>query len=92
MQTYIVNIVSDGASVMKKLGKIYQLDHQLCYAHGLHLTICKILYKTSTANTSIEDCNDEDEEIFAESLTVAIPTTHEILTFNPRIENVLKTV
>ena len=92
MQTYIVSIVSDGASVMKKLGKISQFRHQLCYAHGLHLAVCDILYKASVANASVEDCNDEDEEIFAESLTTAIPTTNEIPTFNPRIEDVLKKV
>ena len=45
MQTCIVSIVSDGASVMKKLGKISQLDHQLCYAHGVHLAVCDVLYK-----------------------------------------------
>jgi len=80
MQTYIVSIVSDRASVMKRLGKNSRLDHQLCHTHGLHLAVCDILYEASVANASIEDCNDEDEdeEIFAESLTTSIVTTNEI--------------
>ena len=45
MQTSFVSIVSDGASVMKKLGKISQLEYQLCYAHGLHLAVCDVLYQ-----------------------------------------------
>ena len=39
MQTSIVSIVSDGASIMKKLGKISLLDHQLCYVRGVHLAV-----------------------------------------------------
>jgi len=74
----------------EKVGKKSQLDHQLCHTHGLHLAVCDILYETSVANASIEDFNDEDEEIFAESLTTAILTTNEIPTCNHRIEDVLK--
>ena len=43
MQISVVSIVSDGASVMKKVGKISQLNHQLCYAHGVHLAVCDAL-------------------------------------------------
>ena len=46
MQTSVVSIVSDGVSVMKKLGKMSQLNYQLCYAHGVHLAVCDVLYKS----------------------------------------------
>lgn len=96
MQTSIVSIVSDGASVMKKLGTISKVDHQLCYAHGLHLAVCDILYKSrSVAYAAVEDDNDEDgqdEENFDESLTTATPTTKETPVFNLEIEDVLKKV
>ena len=39
MQTSVVSIVTDGASVIKKLGRISHLDCQLCHAHELHLAI-----------------------------------------------------
>ena len=39
MQISVVSIVSGGTSVMKKLVKISQLNHQLCYAHGVHLAV-----------------------------------------------------
>ena len=45
MQISVVSIVSGGASVMKKLVKISQLNHQLCYAHGVHLAVCDVLFK-----------------------------------------------
>ena len=69
-QTSIVSIVSDGASVMKKLGKISQLDHQLCYGHGVHLVVCDVLYKNrSVTHIAGEDYDDDqDEERYEEVL------------------------
>ena len=69
MQTSVVSIVSDGASVMKKLGKISQLYHQLCYAHCVHLAVCDVLYKnrsvTRIAGEDYDYDNDnQDEEMY----------------------------
>ena len=56
MQTSGVSTVTDGASVMKKLRKISQLDCQLCNAHGLHLAVCDVFYqKKRVAHTDGED-------------------------------------
>ena len=41
----ISGCVTDGASVMKKFGKLLNVIHQLCYAHGIHLGVCDIMYK-----------------------------------------------
>ena len=96
MQTSIVSIVSDVASVMKKLGKISQLDHQLCYAHVVHLAVCDVLYKnrsvTFIAGKDYDD--DQDEEMYEEGFGIATPTiaSNEIPVFNLEIENVLKKV
>ena len=96
MQTYIVSIVSDGASVMKKLGKTSQLDHQLCYAHGVHLAVCDVLYKNrSVTHIAGEDYdNDQDEEMYEEDFGIVTPTiaSNEVPVFNLEIENVLKRV
>ena len=56
VQTSLVSIVFDGASVIKKLGKISQLNHQLCYGHGVHLAVFDILYKSR----SVTHIADED--------------------------------
>ena len=96
MQTSIVNIVSDGASVMKKLGKISLLDSQLCYAHGVHLAVCDVLYKnrsvTHIAGEGYDD--DQDEEMYEEGFGIVTPTiaSNEVPVFNLEIENVLKKV
>jgi hypothetical protein len=41
----IIAVTTDGASVMKKMGRILECEHQLCHAHGLHLAVCDVLYK-----------------------------------------------
>ncbi|CAH0405771.1 unnamed protein product [Chilo suppressalis] len=44
----IINITTDGASVMKKLGRLISPSHQLCYAHGVQLGIIDTIYKKQT--------------------------------------------
>ena len=60
---------------MKKLGKISQLDHQLCYAHGVHLAVCDVLYKnrcvTHIAGEDYDD--DQDEEMYEEGFGIVTP-------------------
>lgn len=41
----IVCIMTDGASVMTKVGKISPTDQQLCFAHGLQLAVLDVLYR-----------------------------------------------
>jgi hypothetical protein len=41
----IVAIVTDGASVMVKVGKLISAEQQLCYAHGIQLAVVDVLYK-----------------------------------------------
>ena len=91
MQTSAVSIVSDGASVVKKLGKISQLNHQLCYMHGVHLAVCDVLYKSrSVTHIAGEDyCydDDQDEEMCEEGFGTVIPATasNEVPVFNVEI-------
>ena len=33
----VVAVTTDAASVMRKMGRILDMIHQLCHAHGLHL-------------------------------------------------------
>jgi hypothetical protein len=53
----IVGICTDGASVMCKVGKLVSREHQLCYAHGIHLAVQDVLYmkvnKPSTGGTEL---------------------------------------
>ena len=108
IQASIVSIVSDGASVMKKLGKLSQVYNQLCYAHGTNLAVCDVLYKFgNVAHAPLDDDegeqedhalvdNDEgeqeDEELFDDGLTTAIPAREKCPAFTPEIEDVFKKV
>ena len=95
IQASIVSIASDGTSLMKKLGKLSQVYNQLCYAHGIHLAVCDVLYKFgNVAHAPVDDDEGEqaDEELFDDSRTTAIPAREECPAFTPEIEDVLKKV
>ena len=63
--TDIVAIITDGASVMKKVGKIINIDQQLCFAHGVQLGVIEVLYKKFMVETAQQ--YDEEEIWFDES-------------------------
>lgn len=58
----IVSITTDGAAVMKKVGKLININQQLCLAHGIHLAVTKVLYKNPGSQIS----NSETDETFFE--------------------------
>lgn len=45
LENHIVSAVTDGPSVMVKLGKLMPIIHQKCFAHAIQLAILEILYK-----------------------------------------------
>ena len=45
VQNHIFGVVSNGASMMKKFARLLGTEHQICHAHGLHLSVSDILYK-----------------------------------------------
>lgn len=60
---HIISSVTDGASVMKKFGRLSGMEHQICYAHGLHLAVCDVLYKKEMiSNVSGSECNESDNQ------------------------------
>lgn len=62
----IVAITTDGASVMKKVGKIINADQQLCLAHGIQLAILEVLYNKHKQVKQIY-VDDDDDDIEEES-------------------------
>lgn len=64
--TNIVSITTDGASVMKKVGKLIDPHHQLCIAHGIQLAVIKVLYNKTDLHVADKLCDeniDEDNEL-----------------------------
>lgn len=43
----IIAVTTDGAAVMKKVGRLLSAHHQLCFAHGLQLAVLDVLYKNT---------------------------------------------
>ena len=58
LQDHIVGMVTDGASVMIKTGRLSGIIHQICHSHGLHLAVCDVLYKK---RHNIKDTNEDAE-------------------------------
>jgi hypothetical protein len=54
----IVCIVTDGASVMTKTGKLINAQHQLCIAHGIQLAVLDVLYKNCTRQSVDDNTGD----------------------------------
>ena len=59
----IIAIVTDGCSVMTKMGKLSPTEQQLCLAHGIHLSVMDVLYPISKKNEhDFFEIENEDED------------------------------
>lgn len=58
----IVDVTSDGASVMKKLGKLINAEQQLCFAHAIHLAVLGVMYKSKSKKAEEQDETEDEEE------------------------------
>ncbi|GFR04600.1 hypothetical protein TNCT_172361 [Trichonephila clavata] len=67
VHTDIVAKMTDGASVMKKMGRILSVDQQLCLAHGLQLVVIDALY--NKLENEPDRQNNEEEIYFTERVT-----------------------
>lgn len=67
----IIASTTDGASVMKKYGRISEIINQLCMAHAIQLAVIDVFYQRKTnplqAYNSDEDDEEEQQEIVAHS-------------------------
>lgn len=61
LNQHIVAICTDGASVMTKVGKLLSVDHQLCYAHAIHLAITDVLYKPVCSQSCLQQLEIQGE-------------------------------
>ena len=63
----IVCLVTDGASMMVKFGKLVPTKHQTCFTHGMHLTVQEVLYEKPSQkihHNTFEETSEEDESSF----------------------------
>ncbi|KAK4304671.1 hypothetical protein Pmani_010808 [Petrolisthes manimaculis] len=77
MKSDIVASMTDVASVMMKYGRFSNSEHHLCYAHGLHLAVCDVLYnKKVSSKCHVYGCDssyttDERPDTAHEDVTTA---------------------
>ena len=58
----IVGMCTDGASLMKKVGKLTNAEHQLCWAHGVYLVVHDVIYKRRVVSETAAAAEDNDNE------------------------------
>ena len=69
----IVASVTDGASLMQKIGYVTKPEHQMCYNHAIHLCVIDVLFKKNNAalpnnnfvnegGDTIEAVNHDDDD------------------------------
>lgn len=61
LEKHVVACTTDGASVMVKVGRLINCEHHLCYAHGIHLAVCDVLYKKTSGSVSDMNMNEDSE-------------------------------
>ena len=57
--THIAAMVTDGASIMVKLGRLAPCEHVICLSHTLHLVITDVFYSKKKSDSG----EDADEEL-----------------------------
>ena len=70
----VVSIITDGTSMMTKIGRLSTTSQQLCLAHGIQLAVTDVLYKRSQQVSEAEghdyalyeDESEDDEEFEGE--------------------------
>lgn len=100
----INSATTDGAAVMVKMGKsLNRADvlHQLCFAHGLHLAVCDVLYKKKKAvpiivedetSNDIKDGEEDWQGLFMVNLQDDIEELTDDENISALISKVWKTV
>ena len=59
----IIASTTDGASIMRKFGRLLDCENQACHSHGIHLAVADVLYKRQIQQEPEERDNlDEDDE------------------------------
>ena len=89
----IVCIVTDGASIMVKVGTLTQTEQQLCYAHAVQLAVLVVLYRRhervmqevsaplESDVTEYEDNSDgEDADKVADQRMEVVDDDYDVLT------------
>ena len=77
LKTNCVAVVTDHSNEIKDVGKLLGIEQQRCYAHGIQLGICDVLYKindNNDDNVSSENYNynNEGADEFETSLNYSI--------------------
>ncbi|GIY69853.1 hypothetical protein CDAR_174141 [Caerostris darwini] len=98
----IVSITTDGATVMKKVGKLIAANQQLCYAYGIQLRVIDVLYQKNkeqenpntvdieTSDSNFEESESDNEDNDNVMLKNEILTHQELLPIIYKVRKIVK--
>ncbi len=70
----IVGITTDGAALMKKIGRLLLCEHQICINHGIHLAVMDSLYLSKSIRGNVlenhvqDSLSDESSDCFDDEM------------------------
>lgn len=82
IKTDIISSTHDAAAVMVKYGRILGIISQLCFNHGLHLSIIDVLYKKQQSKLCEEDEEIEDYNVEEDIIDEAVENINNYMTTN----------
>ena len=93
----IIAITTDGAKVMKKMGKLLKRDNEveqvICNAHTIHLAVCDVFYKKpkddNDDNQESERDENENEASDAEKMMTMMMALSESVELNPQYKEII---
>ena len=72
----IVGARSDGGSIMKNFGRLLDIIHVTCLAHGIHLSVVNVLYEFTEYGFEGSDSSANEEELLDDEDVEAAKTPH----------------
>ncbi len=90
--TNVFSLTTDGAAVMKKLGRISEKPQQLCIAHGIHLAVLEVIYQ-NYSHVEESDVKEQEEELDAsEESGFAFEQPNRPLDLNQNLGEIVKKI
>lgn len=80
----ILALMTDGALLMKKVGRLTPADHQICLAHGIHLAVTSVLYQKPSSDTEYTGSPEGTLNSYAHFLITIFTLFYFVLRFGYR--------
>ena len=86
----IVSTITDGASVMLRVGRLTSPLHSTCLAHAIHLCVCDVMYQKRAQFDESDEEDDDEEDVEDEESLEALEAAEVVVV--PELRVIIKKV